>query len=249
MFFFHPIYDKIINKTVKDKKMYNVLIADDNLQIVSILKEYCKKNNFNVTLAHDGEETLEKIRNNKFDIVLLDIMMPKKNGFDVCKEVRTFSNVPIIMITARGEDFERIMGLETGADDYIVKPFSPGEVIARIHAILRRVIPNENISQEKIFSYDNLTINLSDFTVKISDENVSLTKKEIELLWLLSTNQNKVFTRENLLDSIWGYDYFGDSRTVDSHIKRLRAKLDNYEHETWNIKTIWGVGYKFDIQE
>ena len=249
MFFFYSIYDKIINKTVKDKKMYNVLIADDNLQIVSILKEYCKKNNFNVTLAHDGEETLEKIRNNKFDIVLLDIMMPKKNGFDVCKEVRTFSNVPIIMITARGEDFERIMGLETGADDYIVKPFSPGEVIARIHAILRRVIPNENISQEKIFSYDNLTINLSDFTVKISDENVSFTKKEIELLWLLSTNRNKVFTRENLLDSIWGYDYFGDSRTVDSHIKRLRAKLDNYEHETWNIKTIWGVGYKFDIQE
>ncbi len=249
MFFFYSICDKIINKTVKDKKMYNVLIADDNLQIVSILKEYCKKNNFNVTLAHDGEETLEKIRNNKFDIVLLDIMMPKKNGFDVCKEVRTFSNVPIIMITARGEDFERIMGLETGADDYIVKPFSPGEVIARIHAILRRVIPNENISQEKIFSYDNLTINLSDFTVKISDENVSFTKKEIELLWLLSTNRNKVFTRENLLDSIWGYDYFGDSRTVDSHIKRLRAKLDNYEHETWNIKTIWGVGYKFDIQE
>lgn len=249
MFFFYSIYDKITNKTVKDKKMYNVLIADDNLQIVSILKEYCKKNNFNVTLAHDGEETLEKIRNNKFDIVLLDIMMPKKNGFDVCKEVRTFSNVPIIMITARGEDFERIMGLETGADDYIVKPFSPGEVIARIHAILRRVIPNENISQEKIFLYDNLTINLSDFTVKISDENVSLTKKEIELLWLLSTNWNKVFTRENLLDSIWGYDYFGDSRTVDSHIKRLRAKLDNYEHESWNIKTIWGVGYKFDIQE
>ena len=249
MFFFYSIYDKIINKTVKDKKMYNVLIADDNLQIVSILKEYCKKNNFNVTLAHDGEETLEKIRNNKFDIVLLDIMMPKKNGFDVCKEVRTFSNVPIIMITARGEDFERIMGLETGADDYIVKPFSPGEVIARIHAILRRVIPNENISQEKIFSYDNLTINLSDFTVKINDEDIFLTKKEIELLWLLSTNRNKVFTRENLLDSIWGYDYFGDSRTVDSHIKRLRAKLDNYEHETWNIKTIWGVGYKFDIQE
>ena len=249
MFFFYSICDKIINKTVKDKKMYNVLIADDNLQIVSILKEYCKKNNFNVTLAHDGEEILEKIRNNKFDIVLLDIMMPKKNGFDVCKEVRTFSNVPIIMITARGEDFERIMGLETGADDYIVKPFSPGEVIARIHAILRRVIPSENISQEKIFSYDNLTINFSDFTVKINDEDIFLTKKEIELLWLLSTNRNKVFTRENLLDSIWGYDYFGDSRTVDSHIKRLRAKLDNYEHETWNIKTIWGVGYKFDIQE
>ena len=229
--------------------MYNVLIADDNRQIVSILSEYCKKNNFNVFFAHDGEETLNKIKNEKFDIVLLDIMMPKKNGLDVCKKVRTFSNIPIIMITARGEDFERIMGLETGADDYIVKPFSPGEVIARIHAILRRVIPNENLNQEKIFSYDNLTINLSDFTVKIDDEEISLTKKEIELLWLLSTNQNKVFTRETLLDSIWGYDYFGDSRTVDSHIKRLRAKLDNYEHEAWNIKTIWGVGYKFDIHE
>ena len=229
--------------------MYNVLIADDNRQIVSILSEYCKKNNFNVFFAHDGEETLNKIKNEKFDIVLLDIMMPKKNGLEVCKEVRIFSNIPIIMITARGEDFERIMGLETGADDYIVKPFSPGEVIARIHAILRRVIPNENLSQEKIFSYDNLTINLSDFTVKIDDEEISLTKKEIELLWLLSTNQNKVFTRETLLDSIWGYDYFGDSRTVDSHIKRLRAKLDSYEHEAWNIKTIWGVGYKFDIHE
>lgn len=229
--------------------MYNVLIADDNRQIVSILSEYCKKNNFNVFFAHNGEETLNKIKNEKFDIVLLDIMMPKKNGLDVCKKVRTFSNIPIIMITARGEDFERIMGLETGADDYIVKPFSPGEVIARIHAILRRVIPNENLNQEKIFSYDNLTINLSDFTVKIDDEEISLTKKEIELLWLLSTNQNKVFTRETLLDSIWGYDYFGDSRTVDSHIKRLRAKLDNYEHEAWNIKTIWGVGYKFDIHE
>ena len=218
--------------------MYNVLIADDNRQIVSILSEYCKKNNFNVFFAHDGEETLNKIKNEKFDIVLLDIMMPKKNGLDIC-----------IMITARGEDFERIMGLETGADDYIVKPFSPGEVIARIHAILRRVIPNENLNQEKIFSYDNLTINLSDFTVKINDEEISLTKKEIELLWLLSTNQNKVFTRETLLDSIWGYDYFGDSRTVDSHIKRIRAKLDSYEHEAWNIKTIWGVGYKFDIHE
>ena len=229
--------------------MYNVLIADDNRQIVSILSEYCKKNNFNVFFAHDGEETLNKIKNEKFDIVLLDIMMPKKNGLEVCKEVRTFSNVLIIMITARGEDFEKIMGLETGADDYIVKPFSPGEVIARIHAILRRVIPNESFNQEKIFSYDNLTINLSDFTVKINDEEISLTKKEIELLWLLSTNQNKVFTRETLLDSIWGYDYFGDSRTVDSHIKRLRAKLDNYEHETWNIKTIWGVGYKFDIHD
>ena len=174
--------------------------------------------------------------------------MPKKDGFDVCREVRTFSNVPIIMITARGEDYEKIMGLEIGADDYIVKPFSPGEIIARINAILRRITP-KNDESAKIFIYDNLEIDLNNFMVKINDEIISLTKKEIEILWTLATNQNKVFTRENLLDLIWGFDYFGESRTVDTHIKRLRAKLDNYKHEKWNIKTIWGVGYKFDILE
>ena len=228
--------------------MYKVLIADDNKQIVSILSEYCKKNNFTVSTVFDGEVALKEIEENKFDIVLLDVMMPKKDGFDVCREVRTFSNVPIIMITARGEDYEKIMGLEIGADDYIVKPFSPGEIIARINAILRRITPKKDESA-KIFTFDNLEIDLNNFTVKINDEIISLTKKEIEILWTLATNQNKVFTRENLLDLIWGFDYFGESRTVDTHIKRLRAKLDNYKHEKWNIKTIWGVGYKFDILE
>ena len=228
--------------------MYKVLIADDNKQIVSILSEYCKKNNFTVSTVFDGEAALKEIEENKFDIVLLDVMMPKKDGFDVCREVRTFSNVPIIMITARGEDYEKIMGLEIGADDYIVKPFSPGEIIARINAILRRITP-KNDESAKIFTFDNLEIDLNNFTVKINDEIISLTKKEIEILWTLATNQNKVFTRENLLDLIWGFDYFGESRTVDTHIKRLRAKLDNYEHKKWNIKTIWGVGYKFDILE
>ena len=228
--------------------MYKVLIADDNKQIVSILSEYCKKNNFTVSTVFDGEEALKEIEKNKFDIVLLDVMMPKKDGFDVCRETRKFSNVPIIMITARGEDYEKIMGLEIGADDYIVKPFSPGEIIARINAILRRITP-KNDESAKIFIYDNLEIDLNNFTVKINDEIISLTKKEIEILWTLATNQNKVFTRENLLDLIWGFDYFGESRTVDTHIKRLRAKLDNYKHEKWNIKTIWGVGYKFDILE
>ena len=228
--------------------MYKVLIADDNKQIVSILSEYCKKNNFTVSTVFDGEAALKEIEENEFDIVLLDVMMPKKDGFDVCREVRTFSNVPIIMITARGEDYEKIMGLEIGADDYIVKPFSPGEIIARINAILRRITP-KNDESAKIFIYDNLEIDLNNFTVKINDEIISLTKKEIEILWTLATNQNKVFTRENLLDLIWGFDYFGESRTVDTHIKRLRAKLDNYKHEKWNIKTIWGVGYKFDILE
>ena len=228
--------------------MYKVLIADDNKQIVSILSEYCKKNNFTVSAVFDGEAALKKIEKNKFDIILLDVMMPKKDGFDVCRETRKFSNVPIIMITARGEDYEKIMGLEIGADDYIVKPFSPGEIIARINAILRRIMP-KNDESEKIFTFDNLEIDLNNFTVKVNDEIISLTKKEIEILWTLSTNQNKVFTRENLLDLIWGFDYFGESRTVDTHIKRLRAKLDNYEHKKWNIKTIWGVGYKFDILE
>ena len=228
--------------------MYKVLIADDNKQIVSILSEYCKKNNFTVSTVFDGEEALKEIEKNKFDIVLLDVMMPKKDGFDVCRETRKFSNVPIIMITARGEDYEKIMGLEIGADDYIVKPFSPGEIIARINAILRRIMP-KNDQSEKIFTFDNLEIDLNNFTVKVNDEIISLTKKEIEILWTLATNQNKVFTRENLLDLIWGFDYFGESRTVDTHIKRLRAKLDNYEHKKWNIKTIWGIGYKFDILE
>ena len=228
--------------------MYKVLIADDNKQIVSILSEYCKKNNFTVSTVFDGEAALKEIEENEFDIILLDVMMPKKDGFDICREVRTFSNVPIIMITARGEDYEKIMGLEIGADDYIVKPFSPGEIIARINAILRRITP-KNDESAKIFIYDNLEIDLNNFTVKINDEIISLTKKEIEILWTLATNQNKVFTRENLLDLIWGFDYFGESRTVDTHIKRLRAKLDNYKHEKWNIKTIWGVGYKFDILE
>ena len=228
--------------------MYKVLIADDNKQIVSILSEYCKKNNFIVSTVFNGEDALKEVEENKFDIVLLDVMMPKKDGFDVCREVRKFSNVPIIMITARGEDYEKIMGLEIGADDYIVKPFSPGEIIARINAILRRITP-KNDDSEKIFSFDNLEIDLNNFTVKINNEIISLTKKEIEILWTLVTNQNKVFTRENLLDLIWGFDYFGESRTVDTHIKRLRAKMDNYEHKKWNIKTIWGVGYKFDILE
>ena len=228
--------------------MYKVLIADDNKQIVSILSEYCKKNNFTVSTVFDGEAALKEIEENEFDIILLDVMMPKKDGFDVCRQVRTFSNVPIIMITARGEDYEKIMGLEIGADDYIVKPFSPGEIIARINAILRRITP-KNDESAKIFIFDNLEIDLNNFTVKINDEIISFTKKEIEILWTLATNQNKVFTRENLLDLIWGFDYFGESRTVDTHIKRLRAKLDNYKHEKWNIKTIWGVGYKFDVLE
>lgn len=222
-----------------------ILIADDNKQIASVLEEYSKKEGFTPKIAFDGLEALDLFYKLQPDIILLDVMMPKMDGFEVCREIRKSSNVPVIMITARGEDFEKIMGLDIGADDYIVKPFSPAEVMARIRAILRR-ITSEDEQKQNYFSFDNLNINMDEYKVAIDGRRLPLTKKEIELLWILATNKNKVFSRDNLLNSIWGYDYFGDNRTVDSHIKRLRAKLDNYNHDNWEIKTIWGVGYKFE---
>lgn len=228
--------------------MTNILIADDNEQIVSILSDYAKMEGYNTASAYTGKEALDVFSKNHFDIILLDIMMPQMDGFEVCREIRRVSSVPIIMITARGEDFERIMGLDIGADDYIVKPFSPAEVMARVRAILRRIERTpDNEAAQKRFEYDGIVICLDDFAVSIDNAPVALTKKEIELLWVMATNMNKVFTRENLLDSVWGYDYFGDNRTVDSHIKRLRAKLDRYPHPSWQIKTIWGMGYKFEV--
>lgn len=227
----------------------NLLIADDHKQITSILSDYAKKEGYTVMIANDGKEALSLFSRNTFDLVLLDVMMPEMDGFQVCREIRKTSSVPIIMVTARGEDFERIMGLDMGADDYIVKPFSPGEVMARIRAILRRISPDPKESQDKnILIYDNLTINIEEFTVLIETEPVSLTKKEIEILYTMAKNPNKLFTRDNLLNSLWGYDYFGDARTVDSHIKRLRAKLDSYHHPNWEIKTVWGMGYKFEVE-
>lgn len=225
--------------------MATMLIADDNRQITSILEEYAKKEGFEVKTAFDGKAALDAFNRYKPDMVLLDVMMPKMDGFEVCREIRKISNIPVIMITARGEDFERIMGLDIGADDYIVKPFSPAEVMARVRAIMRR-ISADNISGN-LFIYDNLKINMEDYIVEINNKSVSLTKKEIEILWTLAVNKNKVFTRDNLLNSLWGYDYYGDLRTVDSHIKRLRQKIDEHEHKNWDIKTIWGVGYKFEV--
>ncbi len=225
--------------------MSTILIADDNKQITSILEEYAKKEGFTVKVAFDGLEALELFGRTQPDIILLDVMMPKMDGFEVCREIRKKSNVPVIMITARGEDFEKIMGLDIGADDYIVKPFSPAEVMARVRAIMRRISRSED-QKNQVFSYGNLKINLDDYIVTVEDRSIALTKKEIELLWTLATNRNKVFSRENLLNSLWGYDYFGDSRTVDSHIKRIRAKLEEVGHDEWDIKTIWGVGYKFE---
>ncbi len=227
--------------------MPTILIADDNKQISSILEEYAKKEGYTTKVASDGLEAIELFNKTSPDIVLLDVMMPKMDGFEVCREIRKTSTTPVIMITARGEDFEKIMGLDIGADDYMVKPFSPGEVMARVRAILRRMT-NANAQKAQFISLDNITVNLDDYTATVDGIGVTLTKKEIELLWIFVTNKNKVFSRENLLNSLWGYDYFGDSRTVDSHIKRLRAKLDEFEHPNWEIKTIWGVGYKFEVE-
>lgn len=227
--------------------MKKILIADDNKQITTILSGYAKKEGFEPVIALDGAEALDKYLQyeNEIAVVLLDVMMPEIYGFEVCRRLRKESMVPIIMITARGEDYDKIMGLDIGADDYVIKPFSAPEVMARVRAVLRRLGAQEPANTQTL-SYANLYINLEKYAVQINGEEVPLTKKEIELLWTLAKNSTKVFSRDNLLDSIWGYDYFGDSRTVDSHIKRLRAKLDKYEHPLWEIKTIWGVGYRFE---
>lgn len=222
-----------------------MLIADDNKQICGILDGYARKEGFDTVLAYDGEETLELFIQAKPNVVLLDVMMPKLDGFQVCRDIRRQSDVPIIMVTARGEDFEKIMGLDTGADDYIVKPFSPGEVMARVRAVLRRVEKVEEKESQR-YQYGDLAVDLSDYSVMIGEKKIPLTKKEVDLLWTLVTNDNKVFSRDNLLDSLWGVDYYGDSRTVDTHIKRLRAKLDSVPHSGWDIRTIYGVGYKFE---
>ena len=230
--------------------MKYVLIADDNKDITDILKVYVKKEGYEPLVAKNGIEAEHMFEDFAPVALLLDVMMPLKDGYEVCKDIRKRSSVPIILITARGEDFDKIMGLDIGADDYIVKPFSPSEVMARLRAVLRRLQrPEEEEKSGNVIRVNNLVVNLEEYSFSVDGKRVPLTKKEIETMWTLAGNPNKVFTRDNLLDSIWGYDYYGDSRTVDSHIKRLRAKLDTVEHPNWRIKTIWGVGYKFEINE
>ena len=222
-----------------------ILIADDNPQITSILVSYCKKEGYETIVATDGYDTLNKLTSD-VDLVLLDVMMPKLDGFSVCKEIRKDSNVPIIMVTARGEDYEKIMGLDIGADDYIVKPFSPLEVMARIKAVLRRLDPG---STKHLLRIHNLSIDMRAYRVEIEHDEVSLTRKEIELLFTLASHPGVAFSRDQLLNQVWGYDYYGDSRTVDSHMTRLRSKLDYTTHPHWDLKTVWGIGYKFEINE
>ncbi len=228
--------------------MQYILIADDNSDITGILATYAKREGYEPLTATDGLEAYKLFEQYNPAIILLDVMMPGLDGFEVCQQIRQLSNVPILLISAKGEDYEKIMGLDIGADDYIVKPFSPSEVMARVRAVLRRFGEhNAEVASKDEIIIKNLRINLEEYTVFINNLKMSLTKKEIETMWILASNPNKVFTRDNLLDSLWGYDYYGDSRTVDSHIKRLRAKIDKVEHEGWSIKTIWGMGYKLEI--
>ena len=226
-------------------KSETIVIVDDEQEIADLLEVYLKNESYVVRKFYNPLDALACIEKEPVSLAILDVMMPEIDGFEVCRRLRKESMVPIIMITARGEDYDKIMGLDIGADDYVIKPFSAPEVMARVRAVLRRLGAQEPANAQTL-SYANLYINLEKYAVQINGEDVALTKKEIELLWTLAKNSTKVFSRDNLLDSIWGYDYFGDSRTVDSHIKRLRAKLDKYEHPLWEIKTIWGVGYRFE---
>ena len=226
--------------------MADILIADDNQQIASVLAEYLRKEGHTPHLAADGQQALSMFLRIKPDAVLLDVMMPKLDGFAVCREIRSQSSVPIIMVTARGEDFEKIMGLDIGADDYILKPFSPSEVMARLRAVLRRM-DRSSLDTRKAVTLGNLRVDMDNYEVQVEGKDVLLTKKEVEILWTLAAHSSKVFSRENLLESLWGYEYYGDLRTVDSHIKRLRAKLEAFSPKGWEIKTIWGVGYKLEV--
>ena len=227
--------------------MERVLIVDDNPDIREVLGTYAAKEGFEPITAKDGFEALDLFRKTSPAVILLDVMMPGMDGYRVCERIRSESDVPIILITAKGEDYERVMGLDIGADDYIVKPFNANEVMARVRAVLRRMARVEQKEEKKILSISNLTINIESYSVYVGAEKLPLTKKEVETMWILAENPSKVFTRDNLLDSLWGQDYFGDSRTVDSHIKRLRAKLDTVDHPDWEIKTIWGLGYKLEL--
>lgn len=225
--------------------MQKILVADDDENIVELISLYLRKEGFAVIAARDGGEALQKIAQQEPDLVLLDIMMPVKDGWEVCREVRQRYRVPVIMLTARGEAYDRILGLELGADDYITKPFNPRELVARVKAVLRR--SRRAGEGGRRLRYRDLVIDLDEFAVFREGRPLSLTRKELELLWLLASEPNRVFSREQLLSQIWGYDYTGDTRTVDTHIKRLRRKLS--AGENWRIGTVWGVGYKFEVEK
>lgn len=227
--------------------MEKVLIVDDDINICELLRLYLEKNGFITTIANDGRMALKKFYNEKPNIVLLDLMIPEIDGVEVCKEIRKKSTCPIIMLTAKGESDDKILGLEVGADDYVVKPFVGKEVVARVKAVLRRSGVSKPDKGKKIIEHDKLYLNLDNYVLKVNGKEIKATPKEKELLYCIASRPNTVFTRDQLLTKIWGFDFFGDSRTVDVHVRRLRDKL-NKTSDKWSIKTVWGVGYKFEVK-
>lgn len=224
-----------------------ILVVDDDTNICELLRLYMEKDGYAVSIANDGETAVKSFLEVKPDIVLLDIMLPKMDGWQVCREIRKTADTPIIMVSAKGETFDKVLGLELGADDYVVKPFDTKEIMARIKAVLRRTssVPDET---SKEVEFEDLSINLTNYEMKVKGEVIPTPPKELELIYHLASNPNRVFTRDQLLDEVWGFDYYGDSRTVDVHVKRLREKLEDIS-DKWALRTVWGVGYKFETKE
>ena len=223
-----------------------LLIVDDDSNISELLKIYFENEGYDVKVASDGVEGLNFFKIFEPDLVLLDIMLPKKDGWQVCREIREMSSKPVIMITAKGEVFDKVLGLELGADDFVVKPFDMKELSARVKAVLRRYQNHAGKNDEEVIKFENIEISLQKYELKLRGKPVDIPPKELELLYFLSSNYNRVFTRDQLLDKVWGFDYLGDSRTVDVHVKRLREKLEGVS-DKWMLKTVWGVGYKFEL--
>ena len=222
-----------------------ILIADDDTNICDLLKLYLENEGYEIVTANDGIKALSAFKIYEPDLVLLDIMMPRKDGWQVCREIREMSSKPIIMVTAKGDVFDKVLGLELGADDFITKPFDMKELSARIKAVLRRYSAHNNSFDDEVIKFDNIEISHQKYEVKLRGKSIDIPPKELELLYFLASNCNRVFTRDQLLDKVWGFDYLGDSRTVDVHVKRLREKLEGMS-DKWTLKTVWGVGYKFE---
>lgn len=223
-----------------------ILVIDDDKNICEAVRLYLENDGYEVKTAGDGDEGIKTFRTYEPDLVMLDIMMPKKDGWQTCREIRSISSKPIIMVTAKGEVFDKVLGLELGADDYLDKPFDMKELSSRIKAVLRRCQNTDTRSDEECVKFDNIEISLQKYELKLAGKTVDVPPKELELLYFLASNFNRVFTRDQLLDKVWGFDYLGDSRTVDVHVKRLREKLEGVS-DKWTLKTVWGVGYKFEV--
>ena len=224
-----------------------ILIVDDDENICELLRLYLEKDSFSTVVANDGEQALKCVSLHNPDLILLDIMLPVLDGWQVCREIRKNSNVPIIMLTAKGETFDKVLGLELGADDYVTKPFDSKEVVARIKAVLRRMGDSDKSDDSREVRYDKLRINITNYELEVDGHQIDTPPKELELVYHLASNPNRVYTRDQLLDEVWGFDYYGDSRTVDVHVKRLREKLEGVS-DKWSLKTVWGVGYKFEVK-